>query len=81
MNTQTDRKSARGRAAVARSRVATLVTSVHGRTPARVNAQGSPASIQPPPGTVTLPLAEYNRLLDRIVGHHRRTRAIRRCRR
>jgi hypothetical protein len=31
---------------------------------ARVSAQGA-TSIQPPPGTVTLPLAEYNRLLDR----------------
>ena len=30
-----------------------------------MDAQGSATSIQPPPGTVTLPLAEYNRLLDR----------------
>jgi hypothetical protein len=46
----------------------TLVTLGILGTPARASAQSSSASVQPPQppaGTVTLPLAEYNRLLDR----------------
>jgi hypothetical protein len=63
MNSLADRKW--GAAALLVATVATLVTLGTLGTPARANAQNSSASIQPPPGTVTLPLAEYNRLLDR----------------
>jgi hypothetical protein len=45
--------------------IATMATVASLGVPAGVDAQGPLASIQPAPGTVTLPLAEYNRLLDR----------------
>ena len=57
MSANTDRKWS-----AAALLVAATVMSV---APARVDAQVAGTPIQPPPGTVTLPLAEYNRLLDR----------------
>lgn len=67
MNSQVDRKWGASVAAIV-----ALVTFATFGTPILAAAQGSsslssssPASIQPPPGTVTLSLAEYNRLLDR----------------
>jgi hypothetical protein len=59
--TQADRK----RSGVACTPALLVALAVMSGAPASVHAQGSSASIQPPPGTVTLPLAEYNRLLDR----------------